>query len=365
MRFYRFGFTLEQGDLEQLKKQLLSILVMALISLIVAVATFYGLNVGVPSGDGEIGARAVGAGGAGYRCGAGSAPCLTIGYGRSVVGYSTSSSTPSFVLNANTGGITTTGSIATTGGITTTGGIATTGGITTAGGITTTGNIAVSGRAVFGQDTVASGYSSVAFGRQTFAGGDYSSAFGYQNSALGDGSISFGYQTTASGDFSAAFGYEARAVGQNSASFGNAGSADFSNSVVVGGGYFQSVGDAQVGQYVARIETTNATTTTLLFDGDRFVIPSGKTVAFDVLVVGRSSGGLSAAYRVTGLVKRVGGTVSLVGTPSVTVIAEDDSAWNCVVGVDGANYALAVRVVGAAGVTVRWVANIRTAEVSY
>lgn len=89
MKIYRYYIS--DARLNALKRQILSIIVTAVISLIVAVATFYGLNVGVPMvGDGgdEIGVRAVGAGGAGYRCGAGSAPCLTALGGRSIMLYS-------------------------------------------------------------------------------------------------------------------------------------------------------------------------------------------------------------------------------------------------------------------------------------
>ncbi len=87
-----------------------------------------------------------------------------------------------------------------------------------------------------------------------------------------------------------------------------------------------------------------------------------RTVAFEALVVGRSNAGESAGYLVRGVIEKVGGTVSMVGTPTVTVIAEDDSAWDA--RALAAFGALFFQVQGN-GETIRWVASIRTAEVSW
>ncbi len=131
-------------------------------------------------------------------------------------------------------------------------------------------------------------------------------------------------------------------------------------------GSFSKVGDAQASLYVLRNETTSAVTTTLFLDGitgtQRISIPSGRTVSFDVLVVSRSSGGQSAGYRIQGVIENEGGTTRLVGTASTTVLGEDDPEWNAAAEADGA---LAVKVKGKAGVTVRWVASVRTTEVSW
>jgi len=91
-------------------------------------------------------------------------------------------------------------------------------------------------------------------------------------------------------------------------------------------------------------------------------IAQGRTVAFDALVVGRSNDGESAGYHLRGVVENVGGTVSLIGTPLKTVLGEDDPNWD-VQALTGFG-ALVIQVRGN-GETIRWVATVRTAEVSW
>jgi len=129
-----------------------------------------------------------------------------------------------------------------------------------------------------------------------------------------------------------------------------------------------NVGDAQTGLYVLRLTTSDASTHTLYLDGDlateRLTISSGRTLTFDVLIVGRTQAGESAGYHIEGVIENVGGTTSFIGTPTVTVLGEDDNAWNAGVQADDTNNALSIQVKGN-GENIRWVATVRTAEVAW
>ena len=90
-------------------------------------------------------------------------------------------------------------------------------------------------------------------------------------------------------------------------------------------------------------------------------------MSFEALVVARTdnAGGKSAGYRVTGLVENVGGTTSFVGTPTVTVLGEDNAAWGLTVQADDTNDALVFKGTGEASTAIRWVATVKTAEVLF
>jgi len=133
-------------------------------------------------------------------------------------------------------------------------------------------------------------------------------------------------------------------------------------------GYFGAVGDAQSSLYVARRTTTSATPTELFLDdsGARMTIPSGSTWIFEIQVAARStnlSPNKSAGYTAKGVIDNIGGTTSFVAG-SVTVLGEDDMNWDLQLEADDTNDALVLKGVGAASTTIRWVATIRTTEVS-
>jgi hypothetical protein len=94
-----------------------------------------------------------------------------------------------------------------------------------------------------------------------------------------------------------------------------------------------------------------ATPTPLYLDGssERLTVGNNRTMTFDILVVGRSSGGDSAGYHVRGVIENSGGTTSFVGTPTVTTLGEDTASWNVAVEADDTNDALVIRVTGEAG----------------
>ncbi len=86
---------------------------------------------------------------------------------------------------------------------------------------------------------------------------------------------------------------------------------------------------------------------------------------FRILVVARSSSHASAGYHIRGVVENTGGATAFVGTPAVTPLGEEVAAWNVAVEADDTHDGLVIKVTGAAGTTIRWVATVRTAEVAW
>jgi hypothetical protein len=212
----------------------------------------------------------------------------------------------------------------------------------------------------------------------TVGGGDSNTASG-PKATIGGGSsntASAYYATVGGGWSNTASGYAAAVPGGRN----NTASGDYA--IIPGGwqaaathygemayaaGAFVSSGDAQTSVYVLRAVSSGTTVTELFLDGSsrRLTIASGRTVTFDILVVARSYNGESAGYRIIGVIENVGGNTTLIGTLSKTDLGEDDTDWDVTVGADDNNDALRIQVQGGTSDTVRWVATVRTVEVSW
>lgn len=131
-------------------------------------------------------------------------------------------------------------------------------------------------------------------------------------------------------------------------------------------GRFTSDGDAQTSVFVLRRTTTSATELELFLDGAgrRMIVPDDTSWSFDIMIVGRSSTGASAAYKFTGLIVNNAGVLFFLG-PTKTLVHEDVAAWDIDVNKDVANNALVIKATGAAATTIRWVASVRTVEVTH
>ncbi len=204
-------------------------------------------------------------------------------------------------------------------------------------------------------NTASDSYSTVAGGSSntaswlgaTVAGGSYNTASAY-NATVGGGwnNIASGYLATVPG------GYEA-----NASHYGQ---------MAYASGRFANTGDAQASLYVLRKTSTGTAWTDLYLNGisERLTLASGQVMSFDILIVGGTDAGESAGYRIQGVIENIGGTTALVGTPVVTVLGEDDAAWNVQVLADNTNDALNIQVMGN-NETIRWVATVQTAEVTW
>lgn len=139
------------------------------------------------------------------------------------------------------------------------------------------------------------------------------------------------------------------------------------------GGFTQYIsGSAQSSLFVLRRQTTNSSPTELLLDngeeGERRIqLSEDGTWLFDIIIVARSSSGASAGFQIKNLIKNVNETTSLLDLPSVTRFGSDagTGTWAATVEADDANDALVIKVTGAEGTIVRWVASVRTVEVIF
>ena len=123
-------------------------------------------------------------------------------------------------------------------------------------------------------------------------------------------------------------------------------------------------GDAQTSVHVLRnTQTTGAGE--LFLDGydRRMVVPKNSTWTFDILVVARSRTGVSVGWQIRGVAENDGAGAAFVGTPTTDLLGPVPSPWVATVNV--IDDALVVTTLAFSDRPVRWVATVRTAEVTY
>jgi len=257
-------------------------------------------------------------------------------------------------------------------------------GATVSGGITNT----VSGRFANvgggGKNTASGESATVGGGVSNTANGDVATVGGgVWNFASGNfATVGGGSSNTASGMYATvgggsdnyATGRGATIPGGTGASAPLYGQLAYASSMAYTGSDFAGIGgSAQTSVYVLRKLTTDSSLTELYLDGgfntnpyQRLTLASGRTYAFSILVAAETSGGSQGAgYKIEGVIKNAGGTMSFIGTPTTTVLGEDNSSWDVQVAADDTNKALVIKAIGAASTTIRWVATVRTTEVGY
>jgi hypothetical protein len=150
---------------------------------------------------------------------------------------------------------------------------------------------------------------------------------------------------------------------------GNQARADHHGQVAHAAGAFADPGDAQASRHVLRNLTIGTVTNELFLDGvggtRRLTVPDNTAWAFDILIIGRTSGANSAGYHLRGTIENSSGTTTLEGTPLKDVLNEDVTAWDVAVEADNVHDALVVKVIGSSPHTARWVAEVRTVEVTF
>ncbi len=217
--------------------------------------------------------------------------------------------------------------------------------------------------------TVGGGQDNIANGSWSIIGGGFRNQDSGQRAAIcgGQDNTTGGWYTTIGGGANnTANAYGATVPG------GLDGIASHFGEMAYAGGRFANAGDAQTSVYIMRRTTANGLQTSLFLGGSSYItqsltITSNRTVAFDILVVARSDGGTSAAYRLSGVIDNDSGATSMIGTPDHIVMGEDTDAtgWDAMVQANDAQDALDVQVIGSWGVTIRWVAMVRTVEVQW
>jgi len=128
------------------------------------------------------------------------------------------------------------------------------------------------------------------------------------------------------------------------------------------------------GSYVAKNyllwgTTTNATETEIFVGGvtnSRIAVGANTTINYSVQIVARRTDatGESAAWELKAVGDSFSGTVADVGNVYEVVVARDDTNWQVDARADNTNNAIGIFVTGAAGKTIRWVAEIETSEIN-
>lgn len=136
-------------------------------------------------------------------------------------------------------------------------------------------------------------------------------------------------------------------------------------------GNFAVTGDAESNEYILRVTTTDATITEMFLDGagasGRMVLASDSTWAFHIHIVARrtDANNESAEYLRKGAIDNNAGTTALVAAvQTLGTDIEDSAAWDITVTADNTNDSLKIEVTGEATKTIRWVAFVRTIEVT-
>ena len=204
--------------------------------------------------------------------------------------------------------------------------------------------------------TVTGNFATVGGGSQNEASGSKSTIGGGQSNIASGGlsTISGGYQNTASG-------------GRSTIPGGHWAAAPLYGQMAYASGRFSGAGDAQSSLYVLRKETNDDADQELALDGGGLLltVAVSRTVTFDILVVARSDTGQSAGHSLVGVIENVGGTTSFVGTPLTPTLGTDNPGWDVWVVADDDRDALILKVRGEGATPIRWVATVRTAEVSW
>ena len=128
------------------------------------------------------------------------------------------------------------------------------------------------------------------------------------------------------------------------------------------------------GSYVAKNyllwgTTTNSVETEIFVGGvtnSRIAVGANTTINYSVQVVARRTDatGESAAWELKAVGDSYSGTVADVGNVYEVVVARDDNSWQVDARADNTNNAIGIFVTGAAGKTIRWVAEIETSEIN-
>ena len=136
------------------------------------------------------------------------------------------------------------------------------------------------------------------------------------------------------------------------------------------GGMLSSVtGSVQFSNALVACQTTDATQTTMKWavstsPTEAISIRANSSMMFRAEIVARRTGTQteSAAYEIVGCIKNDAGTTALEGSITKTVIAEADANWDVTAVANNTDDTLDIKVTGAAGKNINWVAKVTLVE---
>jgi hypothetical protein len=242
--------------------------------------------------------------------------------------------------------------------------------------------------------TVAGGFKNTASGNYAFVGsGNNCNATGANSVVCGGGAYAL---NTASGISSfIGGGWGNQSTGQGAATVGGNNNTSVASSSFVAGGAYGTTrttvglhvfpacsspissnnGVSQAALLILAKETTNATATVLVSDNNaasgtnQVILPNNSAYYFrGEIIAGVTGAGNTKGWYIEGVIKRGAGvgTTVLVGSTVMSSYADAGAVtWTIGLTADTTNGGLAVTATGQASTTIRWVAQIRTTEMTY
>ena len=218
------------------------------------------------------------------------------------------------------------------------------------------------------------GANSIAMGKNAKA--DYGVAIGIAGATgtgpyvSGPGGLAIGNDVAVSAHYGMGIGTELTVNKSDATAIGHNLKTAAKGQFVYGAGSFAADGDAQGSNYILRADTTDATATVLTTTNgsaasdNQIIAASDTCITFDGTITAMQNGAQAyTSFRIEGLLVNDGGTTTLANS-AITVI-QNSSNWGLALSADNTNNALAVTCTGEANHNIRWVANIRTSEVTY
>ena len=191
---------------------------------------------------------------------------------------------------------------------------------------------------------------------------DKSALFGFRNDAVLGGTLTAGYNNTA--------GVAATSRGEASLVTGDGAVGRFYGGHTLAGDKFATAGDAQTTRAILKVQTTDATVTTMLAGAGTTHLPilaNDSAVIFKASIIARQTDAddVCGAWTLLGALDRnaTAGTTLLLGSVTKTLIHRDVGTWDVDATADAVNGSLDIKVTGAVGDAVNWVCALDFTEV--
>jgi len=140
-----------------------------------------------------------------------------------------------------------------------------------------------------------------------------------------------------------------------------------SNGISLTVGSFSTSGDISVKEYILYGTTTDATETQLLIDGTKKIpVSTNTSISYTVDIIGRRTDvpNYNGDFQLKGCVINNVGTTTDAGTLYEIVVHRDNSSWVVDARADNATDTLGIYVNGVSGSTIKWVAYVKTVEIT-
>jgi hypothetical protein len=206
----------------------------------------------------------------------------------------------------------------------------------------------------------------IAIGDQASATGFYSIAIGNSSTSSSNGSLSLGSNYS--------LGWGASASAANACAIGDGARAREVNKYAFAGWSASTAAGVQFGLLILTKDTTDATASVLASNAgtagvsNQLILPNSSAYAFTGTIVARqqaAGGTQSAAWTVSGLIRREANAASTTLVASTVNVISNVPGWTLALSADTTNGGLAVTATGAVGTNIRWNATMQTSEVTY